>query len=339
MKRHILTCIGLLLLTIMCFGQREKLQLSYNCLTNKRGFTKVDVIDKRISNQTLGFIQLGAFNRVIPLEFPGSLPDSIAKYFLEEDNNKQRELTILLYELYVSEKTEVFTETGRLKLSMRLFAKEYQEKYTEILSIDSIYMINSSADVTTRLLHSISTHLCEISTMAKEIDSFENPNGISYSMEELQSLDSLEKMQIPMYNVTKYNSGIFMNYEQFKNNTPDSSMIKIDTRESKKIKVFKYTNGKKKKLDCKTVYAVSDGNTLLKATSIGFYKLQKVGDDFYYTGQTSFSYANNVAMGSLAFGLIGVAIASNVQKPGNELYRFRINYLKGNSIPLSKAEK
>jgi hypothetical protein len=323
----------------MCFGQREKLQLSYNCLTNKPGFTKVDVIDKRLNNQTLGFIQLGALNRVIPLEFPGSLTDSIAKYFLEEDINKQRELTILLYELYVSERTDGLTETGRLKLSMRLFAKEYQEKYTEILSVDSIYMITSSMDVTKRLLTSISTHLCEISSIAKEIDSIENQNAIYYSMEELQTLDSLEKLQIPMYNATNYNSGIFMNYEQFKNNTPDSSMIIIDTRESKKIKVFKYTNGKKKKLDCKTVYAVSDGNTLLKATSIGFYKLQKVDNDFYYTGQTSFSNANSVAMYGLAFGLVGVAIASNVHKPGNELYRFRINYLKGNSIPLSKAEK
>lgn len=335
--KHLIATIVLTTFALICCGQNENLKLYYNCTTFYPNFTKVNVIDKRVSNQTLGFVQVGAFNRIAPVVFQGSLTDSLAIYFLDKDTigKTPKELTILLYELYMSEKSDYTSETGRLKLSIRLFAKEDQENYFEILSIDSVYYAGA-LDVTNKLLNSVSKHMCEISTKANLMNLSAPQSNPRYTYSELQSIDSLEKLRIPIYNTEKFNSGLFTTYERFKANSPDSSVITIDLSDPKNIKVFKWDGKKKKRVDCNSVYAVSDGNTLLKATSIGFYKLQKINGDFYYVGQTSFSNSNNVAMWGYAFGLVGAAIASEAER-NNGLFQFRINYIKGNSIPISKA--
>lgn len=144
--------------------------------------------------------------------------------------------------------------------------------------------------------------------------------------------------KIPIYSAPNANSGIYTDYEHFKTNSPDHAIISIDTSDSNNIKVYKWDQGKRKKtkLDNKTVYAVSDGNILLKATTIGFYRLKKINHDFYFVGQTSFSNSNNVAMWGAAFGLVGAAIAAEAER-NTQLFRFKINYRRGNSIPISKA--
>lgn len=195
-------------------------------------------------------------------------------------------------------------------------------------------------DVTKKLLRSVSEHLCEIAAMARETQTGKQENKLLYSFTDLQSLDSLEKLSIPIFNTMKYNAGLFTGYSNFKNNTPDSSIITIDSSNLKNIKVYRWDaeKGKNKKIDCKTVYAVSDGNILLKATKIGFYKMEKVDNDFYYVGQTSFSNANNVAMWGAAFGLVGGAIASGAERNSGQ-FRFKINYMEGNSIPIAKVNE
>lgn len=337
--KHIIVSIFLTITALFSFGQSENLEFSYNCSKSHPNFTRVNVIDKRISNQTLGFVQVGVFRRIAQVVFQGNLADSLANYFLEKDTigKTQNELTFMLYELYLSEETDASGETGRLKLSMRLFSKENDEKYSEILSIDSVYTFDA-LDVTRKLLRSVSQHMCEISAKASEMNLTKPGNTVRYSFSELQSLDSLEKLRIPIYNVDKFNAGIFKTYERFKINTPDSSIITIDESNPKKIKVFKWNGKRKKRVDCRDVYAVSDGNSLFKATAIGFYKLQKINNDFYYVGQTSFSNSNNVAEMAFTFGLVGAAIASGAER-NTGLFRFRISYLKGNSIPVSKAKE
>jgi hypothetical protein len=101
-------------------------------------------------------------------------------------------------------------------------------------------------------------------------------------------------------------------------------------------------NGKPRyEIDNNSVYAVSDGNVVCKATTIGFYKLKRENNDFYYDGKTSFSTSNNntaAIAGAAMFGLIGGMLASSTTV-NLDLFHFKINYRKGNSIPISKVEK
>ncbi len=339
MKKITCAILIMLIFPVLSYGQDEYLELSDKCKATTSPFTQVNLIDKRAENQTLGFVQVGALNRMAPVKYSGSLMDSLANFFknVKAPSENPQELTIILNELYLSEKTEATSETGRLRISMRLFASTTPNQFKELFTIDSIYTCKG-LDVTKKLLRSVSENLCVIAARAAGSKPLNSTNLLAYSFAQLQQIDSLEKQNIPMYQTAKVNPGIYASYEAFKANSPDDSFITIDRSEAGHIKVYKWDKAKKRKtrVENKAVYAVSDGETLLKATTIGFYELKKINGDFYYVGQTSFSNANNTAMWGAAFGVVGAVIAAESER-NTQLYQFKLNYLKGNSIPISKA--
>ncbi len=338
-RKSIYTIFTVIITTVVAFGQDEYLQFSHDCKDFQSRFTKAIVIDNRPENPTLGFVQKGAFNKLTPVKFHGNLCDSLSTFFVTPDSAGKAplKLTVILNELYISEKTKAISETGRLKISLRLFSETNPDEYRELLSVDSAYSFNAM-DVTKKLLRSVSEHLCEIAKSATALKLSEFKNSRSYSLSELYFLDSIEKLKIPIYNAININAGIYYDYEDFKMNAPDSSVITIDTSNPKNCMAFKWEKGKNKKtkIDKESIYAVSDGHVVLKATTIGLYQLTKTNNDFYYVGQTSFSNSNNVAMWGATFGLIGAAIASDSER-NSALFRFKINYRIGNSIPISQT--
>lgn len=290
-----------LFLFLICFlmksisqGGNDFLKLNHSCRSLHSGFDKVNVIDNRAGKQLLGLVQLGGFNRMEQVKFDGSFPDSLATFFLSGDSTKStgRELTIILYELFVSEKTGGMSETGRFKLSMRLFEKVQSSVFQETLMIDSVYRIQAT-DATKKLLHLVSEELCEIAGIVSEKKTEADLNLPKYSLEELHSLDSLEKLKIPIYNTDSFTPGIYIDYDHFKNNNSDHSTISYDTTFNGKINVYKWDEIKQKKVKLKvgSFYAASDGKNIIKSTSVGFYNLEKIGFDFYYTGKLLFTIA------------------------------------------------
>lgn len=320
-------------------GGNDFLKLDHSCSSLHSGFSKVNVIDNRAGKQLLGLVQLGGFNRMEQVKFDGSFPDSLATFFLAGDSTKSngRELTIILYELFVSEKTGGMSETGRFKLSMRLFEKVQSSGFQETLMVDSVYRIQAS-DATKKLLRLVSEELCEIATIVSEKKPESDLNLPKYSIEELYTLDSLEKLKIPIYNTDNFTPGIFIDYDHFKNNNSDHSTISYDTTVNGKINVYKWDEVKQKKVKLKvgSFYAASDGKNIIKSTSVGFYNLEKIGFDFYYTGKTSFyNSMNNAYMMYAMFGITGAIIANSVNNTNEQLFRLKLNYLTGHSIPLS----
>ena len=338
MRAKLLLSIFILCNSILKGNNNEYLKLNYACSSLHPGFDKVIVIDKREGKQMLGLVQLGGMNRMEQLKFQGSFTDSLAKFFLNSDTLPEngRELVIVLYEIFASEKNDAVSESGRLKFSFRLFENIQPLKYEEILKVDSVYTVQAG-DATKKLLRSVSERLCEISASVSEKKNIKFNSVASYSIDELYMLDSLEKLSIPIYNTETFNEGVFMDYEHFKNNNPDSSDISFDTTANGKILVYKWDEIKKKKIKLKigSFYAACDGKTIVKSTSLGLYNLEKIGFDFYYNGKTSFfTSANNAVFLGLMFGLTGFALASAVNNQ-EQLFHLKINYLSGHSIPIS----
>jgi hypothetical protein len=110
----------------------------------------------------------------------------------------------------------------------------------------------------------------------------------------------------------------------------------------KNIKVFEYDSAKDENVEISTknIYAIAIKDTLLKATAIGFYKMFRENNEYYYVGKTSYTpYMDysEVYVSQMVFGLVGAAIAINHQKNSN-FYILKIGYLRGNSIPLSPID-
>lgn len=327
-------------------AQDQYLQISLNCESEiKSPFSKVHAIDNRADNQLLGYVQKGISNKVTIIKFDGSLTDSLAGFFINKVPAADGpEMVLMLNELFMHETDG----PGRLKLSLRLFREEERGEFVEFLTLDSVYSPRG-LDVTKKLLRTVNEQFCSIAQRALEIKSGSDENREHYSLSELFKLDSLEKLKIPMYMADKPNAGIYKDYEHFKMNIPDiSTEMFIDTSNLKKLKVFRVFKEKNRKvqLESEGVYAVSDGNILVKVTSAGNYCLMaKENFDFYYERSGYFAGAGGspmLPMAAVMGGAIGasIVVAAGVDgRPKVERYLFRINHRRGNSVPITLIKK
>ena len=322
-------------------AQEHYLELNPDCNSTQSPFTSTLVIDNLADNQLLGFVQKGAFNRIEKIHYKGALPTTIGKFFTSNNSSeKSHNLVVVLNELFLSETTKEFSESGRLKLALRLFTETDDGKYAELISIDSIYTVKGM-DVTKKLLRSVSEQLCKISEQSKNTDLGGHENKKQYHLTDLYKLDSLDKLDIPLYASAELARGIYKDYKHLKMNTPDdNSEIFIDLKKPDKIKVYKVykANNRKIQLETEGIYAVSDGKRLYKATAKNFYEVKKIGNDFFYDRPAQLNESNVGAIaGGAAFGVVGALIGSGISGKAS-VYRYRINYRRGNSVPVEVVE-
>ena len=147
-------------------------------------------------------------------------------------------------------------------------------------------------------------------------------------------------MQIPVYQAEKVEPGIFRDYLSFKMNTPKPAEIFIEKTGSGQVDNVFFLNekGKKQKVKQKEVYAVSDGNAVLKSTELGYFELYKENGDFFYVGNTSFTHESNVTTAWAWFGITGAIIASNSDRESRQ-FILKVNHRKGNSVPIGIAKE
>ncbi|WP_221391738.1 hypothetical protein [Dyadobacter sp. NIV53] len=339
--------ICFLLIACVSNAQDRYLKITTDCMIPASPFTNIYSIDNRSDNQLLGFLE-GKKSGIESVSFNGNLTDTLAHIFVGQPLiGVETELVLILNELFLSGSEN----SGKFKLSMRLFSSRGTKAYTEILTVDSIYVIRGK-NSNEKLLSSISDQLCEIRNRVIMDQNKTSENAFYYSLKELYDLDSLEKLKIPMYLTDKPARGIYKDYEHFKRNTPDiDTEIIIDTNDRKGIqvdRVFKNKN-RKVKLDPTGIYAVSDGKKLIKVTSSGeFLEIRKQNFDFYYDRPGSFSsqeypFAPNYFPGGGRIGTTrtgDLVIRLNKSDADNTpFYRFKINHRKGNSVPVSIVDK
>jgi hypothetical protein len=316
---------------------QQQLHLDYNCRNPASAFSNVEVIDNRPPNALLGYVQKGAFNRLEPVSFNGSLVDSLALFFKAGNavHKEDKTLVLILNELFMSEKTSAMSEAGTLRLSLRLYQQTSGDQYAELLTLDSIYSF-TGLDVTKRLLRTVSGELCWLSG---KMNGYKPNESRSYSLEQLHHVDSLEMLDLPAFTQPPV-SGIYKDYEHFKNNQPDIPVtIVADDSHPKHIHLFKVSvrkNGKETKsetLGGPIIYAVSDGVRSFRFVDGSYYEIKQSELGFYYDRPAAFS--NNGAMwGAVIGGIPGAIIGANITKQGTHTYRFKINGRTGRSSPV-----
>jgi hypothetical protein len=205
MKKIFITLVLISSFRNLSIAQEEPVTLTVKCLDYQMPYRDVTVIDLR-PVQTLGYVEKGAFNKNTPLVYNGSFPDSLKKYFISRDNSNgsNRELAIILYELYANERSQGMN--GRIKLSIRFFEGEKKSGFNEILTLDTIYDYDGF-DVTGKLKRKISENFCDIGKQISK-GKFKNDSVHNYSIYDLMHIDSIEKKEIPAYNVERMKQGV-----------------------------------------------------------------------------------------------------------------------------------
>ena len=348
MKNSCYFLICFLLIVRISKAQDQYLKIVNDCTNSDLQFAKVRAIDNRTDNQLLGYLQEKGHDGLTDIKFNGNLTDSLARIFTNQSSkNVENELVLILNELFVNGSGNM----GKFKLSLRFFTSPDSKVYTELLGIDSVYVVRGK-NSNEKLLRSVSEQFCEIGKRVSKENAGISKNMINYSLSDLYHLDSLEKLQIPMYLADKPAQGIYKDYAHFKMNTPDiDTEIVIDTTDRKGIQVdriFKIKN-RKVKLDPEGIYAVTDGKTLLKVTASGeYFEIKKRGLDFYYDRPGSFS-SQEYPFSPYYFpggGRIGTTMTGDMviwlnksPQVNTSFYRFKINHRKGNSVPVAVVEK
>jgi hypothetical protein len=327
MKQFLYLLFPFLFFSNSVFSYEPELVLDYSCRPAISPFAKVQVVDCR----SIPYMHYSGNSAINP-EYNGSITDSIAQFFLPADqpSGPNTELKVFLYNLQLTESNDV-GEPASMHISMRFFYNAGLNQFNELPAFDTVYSMDD-LNANKLLLLSISGHLCEIASgvaILKQI-----PGARSYTPEEMDHLDSIEKLQIPIYNAENINEGIYKNYEDFKQNRPVKEKVYIDTTDRGSVIANIITPKGKKWIRKKdSVYIIS--NSVLSAINIEgkFYLIKKEQSDYcFYINDVD--YTNSAKAGSV-FGLAGAIVATAADMNDIYINTYKIDYYSGNPILIS----
>ena len=194
------------------------------------------------------------------------------------------------------------SETRYCYFSIELYAKK-NAGYKIISSLDTVILI---------VRHNVAKEILELGNIilsnffAKAL--LQEPIDTTlYNITEIENIDSVEKRKITIYNTTKYVDGLYTNYESFKNLVPDMQGF-VEMKKDGTISSVKTLdeNGKKIKVKSKNIYAVINKGQIFIATEYGYYPLQKINDNLFFTGDVRVAASNGeMNTAGLALGLLG----------------------------------
>ena len=254
-------------------------------------------------------------------EFLNSVTDSTAKYG----------------ELLLQIRKFNFVQTSGGTYSKRycyIRAEIYSMKndlYQQLAFIDTL-IITKSYNATKKILKDASLTISNFiaNNLVKE-----TTDSNYYSLSDILKIDSIEKQRIFVYTTSTYSDGLYLTYKSFMNQTADKQITaKMSGKEISSVKTSG-ENGKPVHVKAKEVYAIVYNGQPFIATEYGYFQLKKINDDFIFTSKAK-ATANNedVMVATLAFGIIGGILASNV----TGTFEMKIDHVDGKFIILRQIK-
>jgi hypothetical protein len=151
---------------------------------------------------------------------------------------------------------------------------------------------------------------------------------VVYSYDDVRHIDSVQKRKLKAYNTSSYVEGFYSNYNAFKNQTPDlQGVVKLRSDSSMTVTLHstEWTEPRGKK----HIFAVVYRGVPYVVTHFGYYPMEKVGDDFYFSG-----HLNVLGSAQSPFGLF----TGNKADADKSSYRVLIDYTNGEFIHLKAPE-
>ena len=297
-------------------------------------FSKITVIDSRIDTTNVGIIQKGAFNKKALLKPTESLKKQIEKVFdnLILDKTGNGELLLNIRDFKFAEVTEAFSETGYCYLRADLFSKK-DSVYMKIDFIDKVFEVNAM-DVTKKNIKNGSQKLIDFITSSLVSD----VQGEYYSFDDILKISSLEKRKIPAYNTTNFENGVYMTFDNFKNQKPSIKDIKIIKNKKNQITKILWirANNSEFEINNNDLFAVIDEGKVYVNNNDKFIPVEFKDDDFYFIGRAKVTAkTGTVVLASAFFGILGGLLASDSSAD----FIMKIDHLNGAAIQVKLIEK
>ncbi|MEO6731828.1 MAG: hypothetical protein ABIN01_11485 [Ferruginibacter sp.] len=336
MKKFFLAAVYLLSCSPFLFaqGSTEDFEISLPEQKIENSFYRtIQCIDSRFDTTNMGIVQLGLFNRktLVRPVIPFCTQLTSVMNALIDSTAKEGELLLQVRQLNFAEITAATSEKGYFHLNAILYSNS-NGFYQKINSIDTVILIKAM-DVTRAMFRRGSKTLTGFLASSLLIE----PTGREYyNLKDIASIDSLEKRKITVYNTSAYTDGLYLTYQSFMNQIPDKQ-INVEKKGEKisAVKTFD-ENGKSIKVKLKDIYAIVNEGKPFLATTYGYYPLQKINDDFLFTGKAKVTAnTGNVMVASFFFGIFGALIASDA----DALFEIKIDHMTGGIIHLREIKQ
>jgi len=290
-------------------------------------YDSITLIDKRYDTTTLGVVQKGVFNakaKVIAVPQLG-VQFSNFLYNVKDSAAKKGELVLLLQALSFAEVTGTTKEVGYFYMRAALFARN-PDGYRQLSTIDTVAMVHSM-DVTKGLLKSGNKIISNFIERSLTISSSEQR---LVSLNNIANYDSIQKINLPLYNTTEYKNGAYKSFESFVKQQPEDTAIRIDFYKGsdhwKSIRL-KNKHDKFEEIDLKKWYAFVYQNKIFISTDADVYPVRKKGNDFYFKGKgTASATMGNMLTAGFFFGILGVLA---MPSGSTQIMELKIDYKSG----------
>jgi hypothetical protein len=258
------------------------------------------VVDKRIVNENIGFVQKGLSNRIVKAKLDGNFEEVLkghANQLLRADQEYE-EIVLLIHELTISERTSAMSEKGICRMEVEF-----------VRLIDSIYysLGSYSSEIKEGGIDVTKSHNNRISACLRNcLLEFSNSNWMKRVDPEPIDLNDT----IPQYNYNEIpKEGLYSSFNKMGRNEPMVKFEKelVELNVDSKVERYKLNilddNYKKRRV----MFISENGNLYIHASLYSqkkhFIKAKHIGRYIYF--EDRFSDINSM----VAFGLIG-AIAS-----------------------------
>lgn len=269
-------------------------------------YNKIDLIDSRAYTAAIGVIEKGltptqaekiVFRTPIEPQFTGLMR------VLTDNTARDGEL---LFQL----KRFRFVETSGVRycfLSAALYAKK-EDRYFPLSQLNTVIPLS------TRIWKNLQSKANSLLTdfLAKGL-LMPAADTLSYSLRDVGNIDSIEKRSIPLYTAAAFTDGIYRTPRAFLEQRPDWTALAVEAKRDGSVTSVTalYANGESRPVERTKMFAFVYKGRPFMVTEYGFYPLERLGNDFYFTGDVRVGAdLNDQLNSSFIFGLAGAALSS-----------------------------
>jgi hypothetical protein len=295
-------------------------------------FNGLDVYDKRNDSSFVGFYKTKhsrtkSFVTILKTE---NATSTSLYSFLEPqiafDQQSSYRLVLLIRKLWLSkeiENTEVRDYNIKMQKALlpgintcfEFYAKQ-GEQLIPLLRFDTTILHHNPnlALIDEELLQTTLT--AAIDKLSKTNYPQKIENGRMYSWPQVDSF-STKTNQIEMLHTTSFRKGVYLTYNDFKNNTPSIHDFEIRKSEFAHTLFVKDEHGNQYPI--RKIWGFSDGENLFIKSADIFFKLEKFNNNFYCWASKNVSMVTTVSMGDIiALSMLSAATGASGGRPGRK---------------------
>jgi hypothetical protein len=295
-------------------------------------YRHIEFMDSRPDTLLIGPIQIGPFENIdARLVFKDPTPSQLGQFMTGFVDSTAKDGTLLLQLRDLS-----FVEPIKVRyliIKATLYART-DSGYRKLSTLDVTDVLDADG-LSLRMNGIVNGQLDGFITAA--LTRLLTDSG-TYTLSDIAHIDSIEEHALPLYTATTLTDGIYLHYASFSKQLPDrQGTIKVKKDGTISAVHILDDSGRIIRLRPKNVYAIVYKGKPYIATEYGFYPLERVRDNFFFTGDIRVAANSSDYIMAFGFtGLIGIFVASR----GYEVtYDLLIDPLNGNFIHLRRIDK